>query len=154
MYKYWTAFESEEHCLYPKEVAELWKIYSISSPRSNHYGKFNDVLANELLKESSDVLGKEAIYYETRYGLRRVFDHETIQHASQTLMNRLEKDRAIFYCPINGKRYKLAIGEENLKPAMMQMHPEWFEEDGSRIKSWDRMEERREELKERKKVKA
>ena len=154
MYKYWTAFESEEHCLYPKEVAEAWKVYSISSSRASHYGKFNDVLVNELLKESSDFLGKEAVYYETRHGLRRVFDHETIRYASRILADRLEKDGSIFYCLVNGKRYKLAVGEDNLKPAMVQVHPEWFEEDGSRITSWDRIEERRKELKERKKVKA
>lgn len=153
MYKYWTSFESEEHCLYPWEVAKFYQVYSCSSARGD-YLKHNDVLMNELLKESSDELGKEAIYYETKTGLKRVFDHETINHAIQSLRSRYETDGAVLYCPVNNKRYKFVFKEKNVLPALKQLFPEWFEEDGSKIHSPVRSYDRKEELKNRKKAKA
>lgn len=149
MYKYWTSFESTEHYLYPKEVAILWDIFSCSN--LNLTLKHNNYLANEILKESCRILGKDPVYYDTKHGLKRVFDHETILHAYDCLNKNYEKDGAVCYYPLNGKRYKFFFTVEELTPVMQQLHPERFEEDGTFIRSHDRAKERKEELKRREK---
>lgn len=151
MYKYWTAFESDEHFLYPIEVAQLWQIYSCTKPTANL--KLNSTLVGELLKESCQTLGKEATYYETKNGLRRVFDHETIAHALSQLNARTEQEGALLYCRVNGKRYRFAAGRpENVIAALMQQFPERYEEDGTfiPIHNEERIEERKQEIKRKK----
>lgn len=154
MYKYWTAFETEEHFLYPREVAYLWQMYSCTKP--NAQSDLNSVLAGELLKESCQELGKESTFYETKTGLKRVFDQETIAHATSKLKERVEQEGAILYCRVNGKRYKFVIGEQNVLPALIQQFPERFEEDGTYIpaRKSDRIAERKLEIKRKKAMNA
>lgn len=101
-YKYWQPIMSEEHRLFAKEVAEMWGLYSINPDKNNLHTKF----AYHLLETEEYDQRKNPLYYETKHGLVRCFDGQTIQRALHRLHTFSHQEPQYFLYNNAGRTFK------------------------------------------------
>ena len=105
MYKYYTPIMLKEHGAFAKELAAIFT-YNYGWATVN--GKTPDRFINAILQteEAKDKSVQKELYYETRYGLSRVYLHgmEYIEKYAKMLE---EFDEEIVCIEIGGKKYRV-----------------------------------------------
>lgn len=100
-YKYYELFETGNHLLYPKEIAELAGII-------NKNGEPASVFVSVLLSDNTE----RKIYYNTRNGLRRVYSAYDICDLIKNLCI-IDNNFIITYKAKNNKTYTAYLKGEN-----------------------------------------
>lgn len=97
LFTYFKPVLKQEHYLFAKEIAEKYKICT----KSNNYA---DIFVSAYLKEiASKTKGYEQLYYNTRYGLTKVYPYSFYHPAMIGLISKINYE----------KETKIRIGNKN-----------------------------------------
>lgn len=84
MFTYYTAIESKEHMLFAKEIA---KIYTYKN--KNFTSQKISMIINGYIKTNN--IDFKNLYYETKYGLCKVYPYEIYDTAMKWYCNKLKE---------------------------------------------------------------
>jgi hypothetical protein len=105
MYKFYLEIKTEEHMLYPKEIAEAFGLYSMN-------GKPHSTLTKVIILDylESNQIEYMPIFYNSKNGLREVF---AAKHYIPALKLHLSKtSHNNMYVSLNGKKYKYFLKQK------------------------------------------
>lgn len=105
MYKYWSPIQLEEHRLFAKEVAAIWGVYSTSKGKENLHYK----MVYAILEEAEYIERQRPLYYQTRSGLVRCFNQQTIQRGLHRLHTFSHEEPLHFVYQQNGHTFKYRL---------------------------------------------
>nr|DAV25184.1 MAG TPA: hypothetical protein [Caudoviricetes sp.] len=99
MYKFYLEIKTEEHMLYPKEIAEAFGLYSMN-------GKPHSILIKAIILDylESKQIEYTPIFYNSRNGLKEVFSAKYYMPALQLHLSKANHNNV--YISQNGKKYK------------------------------------------------
>lgn len=98
MYNYYMKFKSEEHMLFAREIAELYRIYSTSG--KPHSSLIRAILSDYIYETFQEY---NPMYYITKSGPVEVFPAAIYQEAINRFVNKQENN---IYASLSGTKYK------------------------------------------------
>lgn len=101
MYEFYALIKTDEHMLYPSEIAEMFGIYS--STCKPHSTLIKQIVL-DYLKESN--IPYQAIYFNSRHGLKEVFSREHYAPALERFKLIADENK---YRSINNRSYYFKI---------------------------------------------
>ena len=87
MYKYYKIVQSEEHMLYAKEIAILYGI--LNKNNAGDAVKVSKIIKQYLIDNK---IGYEQLYYNTKYGLSKVYPESIYKPAMEQYLKLKEKE--------------------------------------------------------------
>lgn len=101
MYKYYQELNSNEHMLYANEIASMIGI--LSENNKPHSSLIKIAIVDFFLEND---IKYNAIYFNTKKGLREVFKYDDYREAIKRL---LETSKEGVYKSLNNKKYKFKV---------------------------------------------